>query len=129
VLTVSYDETSAIVRTVAEGLISAEELDRYLLQLMLHARRSRAKTGCFLHLVDATDITVQSRESFERLASLAGNHGDARDANAIVMPSSLARMQMALVPTRSSLRLFSGFDEAEGWLIEQGKAAQRSGAA
>jgi hypothetical protein len=129
VLTISYDETSGIVRTVAEGFTPMEELEEYLAQLLLYARRSRAKRGCFLHLVDATNIAVQSRESFERIAGLAKEQGDARDANAIVMHSSLARMQMALVPTRSRLRIFSDFAEAKAWLVEQGKAAPRSGAA
>jgi hypothetical protein len=129
VLTVSYDEASGIVRTVAEGFTPMDELERYLEQLLLHARRSRAKRGCFLHLVDATNIAVQSRESFERIAGLAKEQGDERDSNAIVMRSSLARMQMALVPSRSRLRIFADFGEAEAWLIEQSRAARRSGAA
>lgn len=128
VLTISYDDRTNIVRTVAEGLAVGAELKRYLVQLRDHVRYARAEKGRFLHLVDAANLAVQSRENFEYLAGLAKAHGQESDLNAVVVHSSLARIQLALVPTKACIRIFSDLNEAEAWLVAESQQEHAPGA-
>lgn len=121
VLTISYDETTGIVRTVAQGSVPAAEVTRYLAQLQSCARRARFEKGRLLHLVDASASAVQPRDSFDILAQAARDHSRQDDLTAVVMRSQPARMQIALLSTHVSLCLFSGIEEAEAWLMTESR--------
>lgn len=123
VLTISYDEATGIVRTVAQGATPAAEVTRYLAQLQCCARRARSGKGRLLHLVDASASAVQPRDSFDILAQAARDHGQPDDLTAVVMRSQLARMQIALLSTDVSICLFSDIAEAEAWLIAESRPA------
>lgn len=121
---ISYDEATGIVRTVAQGSASPGEVESYICRLRACASRARSEKGRLLHLVDASASAVQPRDSFEILARAASEHIEAGDLNAVVMPSQLARMQVALLSTSTSICMFSNLMEAEAWLVAEGQKAR-----
>lgn len=124
-ITVSYDESDGVIRTVTYGQTSREEIEDYLHRLLAIQERARAEWGRVLHLVDASQLNFQSDEN---LSSLAGASIDMQitDQNltAVVMKSPEAVAQMERMPSQLDTRIFGDFKSAKEWLFaRQGKLA------
>jgi hypothetical protein len=118
-LTVVYDEKNGIVITTACGLASIVQFRVYLPAVTALLRRSRARHGRSLHLVDATDNPVQAKDTFDFMSDATERNGRDDDCCAVVLQSTLARLQINRMPNGLGKRFFSNRDDARDWLLAQ----------
>lgn len=118
-ITVSYDDSDGIIRTVTYGSTSRADIEDYLHQLFQAMERARADWGKCLHLVDASGLDFQSDEN---LRSLAGAGVDMKltqnDRTAVVMLSARAIQQVEDMPSQLGTRVFPDFKSAKAWLTQ-----------
>ena len=117
-ITVSYDDSNGVIRTVTYGQTSRAEIEEYLLLLFGAMERSQEEWGRVLHLVDATRLDIQSDEN---LKSLAGAGVDMqqghRNRTAVVMRSVRAITQLERMPSQMGTNIFGDFQSAKAWLF------------
>ncbi|MCJ2187325.1 hypothetical protein [Novosphingobium beihaiensis] len=117
-ITVSYDDSNGVIRTVTYGPTSRDEIEDYLHRLFAAMERSYAEWGRMLHLVDASGLDIQSDEN---LGSLAGASIDMqqsdKDRTAVVMHSGKAITQLERMPSQMGTKIFSDFKSAKEWLL------------
>ena len=117
-ITVSYDDSNGVIRTVTYGPTSRGEIEEYLHLLIGVMNQARAEWGRALHLVDATRLDFQSDEN---LKSLAGASVEMQqcdgDKTAVVMLSSRAVEQMERMPSQLGTMVFGDFRSAKAWLF------------
>lgn len=130
-LTAVFDEDTGIVCTVAEGLASVEEFDSYVPAVTNFLAKSRARHGRSLHLVDAAQSPVQSKDLFEHVTRKSEQAVRVDDRCAVVLESTLARMQIDRMPQSFSRRFFTDRPSATAWLLEEAltKPSSPAGAA
>ncbi len=116
-LTVTFDETTGIVCTSAEGLASIEEFDSYLVNYESLMAKCRRRHGQALHLVDAGNNPVQARDSFSHMAKASEIQGGSDLRCAVIMRSALARMQLQRLHS-GERRYFEDRDAAVAWLLD-----------
>jgi hypothetical protein len=118
-LTVTYDETTGIVCTVANGLASVEQFDTYVPSVRALMARSRSRHGRSLHLVDAGTNPVQAKGTFEHMANATNEAIRESDRCGVIMHSALARMQIARMPAGVGRRFFGNRADAIAWLLAE----------
>lgn len=115
-ITVSYDESDGTIRTVTYGITSREDMEDYLDRLVAYINRSRFDWGRVRHLVDASQLDIQSDESLECLAGAGVEIQKENDKTAVVMTSVPAIQQMERMPSQFGTLVFSNFTSAKDWL-------------
>ncbi|MET0240157.1 MAG: hypothetical protein ABW184_09700 [Sphingobium sp.] len=123
-LTISYDEDNGIVCTVADRIVSPADFDRHLPQYRELLGRSRARHGRSLHLVDATFSPVQTRDTFRHISQLSSGTILPDDRCALIVKSTLHRLQMSRLPHGETRRFFTDRDAAMEWLLEERQASR-----
>ncbi|MCE7797666.1 STAS/SEC14 domain-containing protein [Sphingobium sufflavum] len=118
-ISVSYDEPSGIVCTVANGLASVEDFNAYAPRCVDFLARSRARHGRSLHLVDAQDNPIQTRDAFDHMADASRGLIGEDDRCAVVLHSALARMQIDRMPDSFTRKFFNDRASAQAWLLLQ----------
>lgn len=117
-ITVSYDDSNGVIRTVTYGETSRAEIEAYIHRLFTAMERARHDWGRVLHLVDAGELEIQSDEN---LRSLAGASIDmqegVKDRTAVVMRSMQAIEQMECMPSQMGTMIFGDFKAAKAWLF------------
>lgn len=117
-ITVSYDDSDGVIRTVTYGETSRADIEDYLHRVLVAAERARETWGRVLHLVDASQLAFQSDEN---LRSLAGASIDMQaseeDRTAVVMTSARAIAQMETMPSQLGTMIFGDFESARAWLF------------
>lgn len=117
-ITVSYDDSDGVIRTVTYGQTSRDEIEDYLNRLMDVTDRAREKWGRVLHLVDASHLAFHSDENLKSLAgsSIDVHHEDG-DRIAVIMTSARAIKQMEQMPSQLGTMIFGDFASAKSWLF------------
>ncbi|MFT3965907.1 MAG: hypothetical protein QM690_08505 [Sphingobium sp.] len=124
-ISIRYDEEDGIVRTVASGLASVEEFNAYMPKALELMERSRARHGRALHLIDAADNPVQTRDTFDHIVRASEGATREGDRFAVVLHSALARLQINRMADAHLHRFFADSDSARGWLLDgAGTAAE-----
>jgi len=118
-LSATYDETKGIVRTVADGLATIEQFQDFVTAVMPMMDKSRQHNGRGLHLVDARNNPIQSQEAFGHMAAMTEQIARPDDRYAVVISSTLAKMQLGRMPMEEARGFFFDLDEAENWLLGQ----------
>jgi hypothetical protein len=120
-LSASFDEALGIVVTVADGLASVEEFDAYLANFGPLVKKSRARHGRCLHLVDAENNPIQTRDVFEHMAQTSRRLNAMRDGDrsAIILQSALAKMQIDRYGHARQKQFFTDRQSAINWLLEE----------
>lgn len=117
-ITVSYDDSDGVIRTVTYGETSRADIEEYLHRVIAATEEARAQWGRVLHLVDASHLDFQSDEN---LKSLAGASIDMQecdyDRTAVVMTSDRAIAQMETMPSQLGTMIFGDFTTARAWLL------------
>ncbi len=113
-----FDERLGIIRSVSTGMTPPEELEVYVQELRRLRDRERARTGLFLHLVDAREGAVQSQWASERLSKHTASDGGLvdHDKTAVVVNSAIVKMQVARLTGHTQYATFTDMDEAIAWL-------------
>ncbi|HEX7853458.1 MAG TPA: STAS/SEC14 domain-containing protein [Sphingobium sp.] len=121
-ISVSYEEESGIVCTIASGLASVEEFEAYMPRAVELMQRSRARHGRSLHLVDAADNPVQARDTFDHITEVSSPAMEDEDRCAVIVHSTLARMQINRMGDSFVRRFFADREEARTWLLDEAQA-------
>ena len=117
-LTVGYDAAGGLVRTLCAGFLTIEDVRRWGAGLSVAHAEARRADKPVLHLVIALDSPVQSGEVIAEFAKIDIHPAGPRDRMAVVVSSSLARMQAARNFADSREQAFLAEAEAIAWLRE-----------
>ncbi|RYE70532.1 MAG: hypothetical protein EOP17_00310 [Rhizobiaceae bacterium] len=127
-IAVSYDDSNGVIRTVTYGTTSRAEMEDYLNRLMEHIEDSRLQWGCVRHLVDASQLVIQSDENLKCLAGAGVEIQQGNDKTAVVMSSLPAIAQLETMPSHYGTLVFPNFAAAKEWLFaEEGKVEYLEG--
>lgn len=116
-IAVSYDDSNGVIQTVTYGTTSRSEMEDYLNRLMEHVEEATMKWGRVLHLVDASQLIIQSDENLKCLAGAGIEIQKEHDKTAVVMTSIPAIAQMECMPSQIGTLVFSNFAAAKEWLF------------
>ncbi|WP_067734211.1 hypothetical protein [Novosphingobium naphthalenivorans] len=117
-ITVSYDDSNGVIRTVTYGQTSRVEIEDYLKRLFGMIERAYAEWGRVLHLVDASGLDMQSDENLKTLAGASVDvQARENDRTAVVMVSENAIRQMEQMPSQMGTVIFGDFTSAKAWLF------------
>lgn len=116
-LRIEIDSATTIVRVFGSGMwpepyarAHFEELDRTL-------RRLRSRGSPLRVLVDIRDAVVQKPETAQCVSAATNNIYRSCDRIAIVVASSLLKLQIRRSTDTGLHRLFSSYNAAETWLL------------
>lgn len=113
--TIDIDPSLDLIALELSGFMSVDEIARCMGDLGVAFRQYRMKPG-YLMLVDTSGCSVQLQEVLGAFAAHAATFPKARRIAAVIT-SSLIRMQVRRVLTRSYMRLFETAAEARAWLL------------
>lgn len=115
-ITVSYDESDGHIYTVTYGVTSREDMEDYLDRLVMQMERARSEWGRVWHLVDASQLDLQSDENLKCLAGAGIEMQKENDKAAVIMTSAAAIQQMERMPSKFGTAVFGDFVSAKNWL-------------
>ncbi|MCE7798122.1 hypothetical protein LWE61_16385 [Sphingobium sufflavum] len=110
------DEHLGIVRSVSIGFTADDEVQTYADQMLAFKSAAKRKSKPFLHLVDARHAQVHSKEAAAVLNALAAEWHDPKDRTAVIVESSLQKMQMNRTSTQAGA--FGSEEAALQWLLD-----------
>lgn len=116
-ITVSYDDSTGVIRTVTYGATSRGDIEDYLLRLCDAMDRASRDWGRVLHLVDASQLDLQSDESLKCLAGAAVDLQEGEGKTAVVMTSAPAIRQLDHMPSQMATTIFPDYVSAKAWLF------------
>ena len=112
----AFEPADGIGRVKLYGFFDIETANDYFAKLEAFLKKVRSATGQAAILIDSTESGVQGRHVMERL-----QEGNLRvlmegDRVAMVVSSTLLKMQIDRLPINSERRVFLSLDEAAAWL-------------
>lgn len=118
---IAYDGERRLMELTLRGFWSAEDLDAFSEDLMRCARAAKQRDGDFLLLSDSRQFEVQSvdvTEGFQRAMATRLRSDEA--FSAIVVASTLNKLQAERAVKATGTRFFTDIDEARDWLLSAG---------
>ena len=116
---IEFDERLGILRCVSSAFSPLEEVEAFGRKAMMLQSLARARRGCCLILVDASNTSVQTKESMARMTELAATRREPGDRTAIIIGSALAKMQSERATTKGATAYFDNETEALAWLLAE----------
>jgi hypothetical protein len=116
VITVGYDREAGVIRAVGIGIWSLGQVDAYFAHFRRLAAGMRRGGGIVRAIADLRDGGVQSPEIDARVAEHKQGLYQDGDRLAVVVPSSLAKMQVRNKLNSTQHAVFISPDAAETWL-------------
>jgi hypothetical protein len=116
IIRISFDPTAKIIRACASGCWSLDETKLYLAGLETFLRSSRGRLGKARVLLDRRDVSAQAPEVAAMLASANGRIFEREDKIAMVVSSSLAKVDLRQRMPHPGSKAFLSADAAETWL-------------
>jgi hypothetical protein len=116
-LTTTYDPKTGIVTTIAKGLSTAAEFDAYLPALGRYMRMSAEKHGKWLHIVDATENPVQTKDTQAHIISEWNEKPQEGGYVAYIVTSVLAKLQIDRMSKYPNKAFFTDEPAAKQWLL------------
>jgi len=110
------DEKNKLVHVEIAGIMSVSEVERFNEELLANASAARRLFGSFRFLVDARLCPVQPAETIGsfKLPHEVLKGGD--DRYAVVLGSTLSKLQANRLSDDDRVRAFLSMDDAEAWL-------------
>lgn len=111
-------EDSGLIVVVTSGFWSVALADAYRIELAQYLAAARAKRGYALSLIDGRENAVQSPEVMARFADFENLTAPGeRDRSALVVPSSLAKLQAHRITKSPRSKAFLSLNAARMWLL------------
>jgi hypothetical protein len=129
VLSAYYDEVAGVACTRTDSLATIDEFEIYLPVVTKLLRRSHARHGAALHLVDASENPIQAQDVFAHMSSATVSMRDMNICCAIVLHSTLARLQIQRLVDTADRRFFTDKAAAANWIMAQARALSRGACA
>lgn len=117
-LKVRYDRSDGLIHTLVEGPSDREGVERYIYALMPLIEQARAEWGRCWHLVDATQLEIQSSEALNSFSGSSIENMEPTDRAALVMTSEKAIKQMQDMPSQLLSRIFRDMESAKAWILK-----------
>jgi hypothetical protein len=124
----SHGRASGIIRVVGRGFWTEDYVDAHFVELGRLVERVRAIGGDILALVDLSEAPVQSPGVVARITAQTGRIYRPADRIAIVVRSSLVKMQIKRAVALPNLEAFLSLNAALTWLTAHSRTV-RAGAA
>lgn len=115
-LTAHYDKKTGLIRSHSSGFLEVEEVRRYLADLKSAVSEARRHSGAVRLLIDSTGSVVQSAEVMEEFMRAESLITGANDRMALIVPSSLSRIQASRNFSSDREKAFTSEAEALEWL-------------
>jgi len=115
-LTFHYDETDRIVRTTGVGTWTIDIIEAHIRAIAPLLRKVREQDGKVLAMVDLTRAPLQSAEVTRRILDPNGPLCGAGDRVALIVQSSLLKVQMKRVDGNDDIAVFISPYAARTWL-------------
>ena len=111
-----HEASSGLIRVIGRGQWSSEKVQRHFVDLgQLIAERRRAEAPVLV-LVDVRDSLVQQAETVERIARAMTSVYQESDRVAVVVSSSLLKMQLKRLGNIAKVEFFVSMNAARTWL-------------
>ncbi len=117
----SHDAAQGIIRVMGRGFWTEADIDAHFVELGHLIERVRAGGDDILALVDLSDAPVQSPDVTARITAQTRRVYRPEDRIAIVVQSSLMKMQMKRAVDRPNLEVFISRHAATTWLTAHAK--------
>jgi hypothetical protein len=117
---VRKDVATGIVHVTGEGFWTVADVDRHFLTLGNTVQSARKVGGSVRALVDLRGAVTQSPELVSHLAERARAVYTMGDRIAIIVDSSLAKMQMRRVVQSAEFEIFFAPEAGIAWLLTDG---------
>jgi hypothetical protein len=112
-----YDARSRIVRVIPEGIWTDEIMTRHFDELRSLFARSRAENGRVRVLSDMRGAGVQQQGITRRINDFADQYHEAHDRLAVIVSSSIVKLQIRRIVTKCPTEAFLSPSAAETWLL------------
>ncbi len=117
---IDYHARLAVLELRTAGFWTTDILRSFMTELHPKLAQIRALGTKFSVLIDSTDFPVQGREITDAFIGLINAENQVeRPPTAVVVGSTLARMQASRVLAAPHVRVFASRDEALVWLAEK----------
>lgn len=112
-----YDAERGFIRMVVQGFWDIPTVEACTAEMLPLLKAARAGGGRALVLSDARDFPVQSAEVGAAFGRMEAVTGHLRDRMAMVVGSTLSKMQGQRTVAGSTTEFFTDIAEAEAWLL------------
>lgn len=110
------DEGKGRVMVTLSGLMTPEDADRFGHEMNMVMENARNRFGVLHALLDASAAPVQPAETVARLQSPEGYLQSSEDRYAVVVATSLGKMQARRLTPEDQVGIFMSMAEADEWL-------------
>jgi len=114
---IGYDDAKGIVFTKVEGFWTLADVKACATDMRPYLTAAKNAAGPVLVLCDARKFPVQSPEVASAFRQMELEMGAMRDRMAIVVSSTLVKMQGQRSLDASPIEYFSSIEQAEAWLL------------
>lgn len=123
----SFDPGSGILTVSVEGAWTLPEVERYAREAGLQFTAARRQAGRLRLLIDLLQTDVLSQAIIEPLAKAGMQYSQPDDSVALVVPSTLMKIQMKRMIGNAPNPIFLSLDEATNWLKSTGSPVRAAG--
>ncbi len=117
-LDIEIDDSAGIIRTVAAGSPTREQVEAYLYDLATLSQHIRSSFGSFRHLFDARGIVMDDSGDISFLSGVSIDAIEADDRTAIVMTDTHAIRIASIKPSLCTAKFFTDTYAAMRWLLD-----------
>ncbi|MDP1026246.1 hypothetical protein Q5H91_03395 [Sphingomonas sp. KR1UV-12] len=107
------------------GFFTVADVEAFGRELAAQRRLLRCARNQHLTLCDVSAMKIQTQEVVAAFAALAGDPAGQSRRMAMIVGSSLARLQTQRVASRDATAMFRDAASAEDWLFEEERPALR----
>ncbi|WP_143011840.1 STAS/SEC14 domain-containing protein [Sphingomonas sp. YR710] len=115
-LTLEYDAELKIIKGVSAGFLTVEDVEDYAQKLARLTCQARESDGVVRLCLDSRESLIQSQEVMAAFACLPSMISSPSDRVAVVVSSSLAKLQMKRNFNSQHERTFTSVETAVAWL-------------
>jgi hypothetical protein len=116
-LVASYDSHIGWIDVRGTGLWSQEDLDHYVASLPSMLASMRRSIGYARVLADLSDANVQTQSMIDQISGFTADLFNTEDRIAIIVPSTLMKMQMRRGVKTAQTEIFVSAIAAKSWLM------------
>ena len=113
----AFDPSQGILTVAVNGSWSTAEVERYAREAGPAFERAREKAGFLRLFIDLRATHVLSQALMDPLAKAGMQYSRADDRVALVVASTLLKLQMRRMLGEAPVPIFLSADEAETWLL------------
>jgi hypothetical protein len=120
----AYDPTAGLLQVHVTGSWIMPEIERYAREAGPQFAAARKDAGLLRYLIDLSAANILSQEMMEPLGRAGMQYARADDRIALVVGSTLLKLQMRRMLGEAPVPIFLSVQEATDWLLSDEKGSQ-----